>query len=185
MDAARKAFIIKHFNDAKKATKGTGIFPDTLLTQATVESKNGKSLLASKYHNYFGIKPYPKYKGQTVTFKTREEDAEGNSFYINAKFCAYNSFFEGAKGYVHFLKSNSRYSKAGVFTAENPSAQINALARAGYATENSYANILNSVLSSVSDVTKNLKSKFNPANLLLLSFGFITVYILSDDKTKI
>lgn len=49
-------FVKKHYGQALVASKGSGIFIETLLGQSILETSSGKSLLSSKYNNYFGIK---------------------------------------------------------------------------------------------------------------------------------
>ena len=166
MQLTRAQFIQKHFAAAKKATKNTGIFTDTLITQSLIESAGkingvfypGASKLATEYNNYFGIKIYPNYSGKIAIMQTREEDAQGNEYFVNAKFCAYNSFYDSAKGYVHFLQNNARYKNAGVFSAHNAAEQIKAIVNAGYATSLSYETLLLNVLTGVQKITSNIKA---------------------------
>ena len=49
-------FVKKHYGQALVASKGSGIFIETLLGQSILETSSGKSVLSSKYNNYFGIK---------------------------------------------------------------------------------------------------------------------------------
>jgi len=181
MNETRANFITKYFSQANKATRGTGIFTDTLLTQAIIESKSGASELSKKYNNFFGIKVYPAYKGKFVEMKTREETKDGQNYFVTAKFCAYNDFFDSARGYVHFLKNNSRYVKAGVFSAKNSNEQLARIAKAGYATETSYVKILQSVLDSVSSFTK----KIQPKNFTIPLIGVSLVLVFLGTQKKL
>ena len=48
-----------------------------IVAQAIVESNWGKSLLAAKYHNYFGLKCGKNWRGKSVNLKTKEEYTVG------------------------------------------------------------------------------------------------------------
>jgi flagellum-specific peptidoglycan hydrolase FlgJ len=154
MSKAREAFIKKYGALAIEATKNTGIFPEVLLAQAIIESSRdgipGKSTLSAKYNNYHGIKAYPKWKGKTVNLKTREV-YDGNETFENGRFVVYDSIEDGFKGYVNFLKENPRYAKAGVFTANSITQQIQALKNAGYATDPEYVTLTNNIAIRVKD----------------------------------
>jgi flagellum-specific peptidoglycan hydrolase FlgJ len=58
---------------------------------------------------------------------------------------------DGFKGYVNFLKENPRYAKAGVFTANSITQQIQALKNAGYATDPEYVTLTNNIAIRVKD----------------------------------
>ena len=48
-------------------------FPSAIIAQACLESCYGRSLLSSKYHNYFGMKCGSSWKGSKAVLKTKEE----------------------------------------------------------------------------------------------------------------
>lgn len=149
----REQFIKTNYDTARSVTNGTGIFPDTLMAQAIVESQGivggdyypGESLLAKKYNNFFGIKNSAGWKGATVTLKTGEY-IDGRRVVVPGTFRVYPSFAESAKDYVNFLKTNPRYKSAGVFTASNAEEQAQRLQDAGYATDPRYASLLIKVM---------------------------------------
>jgi flagellum-specific peptidoglycan hydrolase FlgJ len=147
-------FVKKHFNDAYESAKNSGIFLETLLGQSILETSSGKSLLSSKYNNYFGIKADKSWKGRSVNMKTGEV-IDGKSVTINSNFRVYDSFKESADDYIRFLKTNPRYVKAGVFNAKNYQEQIQAIKNAGYATGTNY---VNSVVNIVRGITKDITS---------------------------
>ena len=186
----RAQFITANYAAAKKATKGSGVFIDTLMTQAILESagKVGgfyypeQSKLAKDFNNYFGIKFYPGYKGKIAIMQTREEDAQGNEYFVNAKFCAYNNFYDSAKGYVHFLQNNARYKKAGVFLAKNATEQLKAIFKSGYATALSYETLLLNVLQGVQKITSTIKET---AKNYFIPGAIITASILYLYRKKI
>jgi len=157
---AREAWVNKYYLDAVKATAGTGIFPETLLAQAIVESQRenaqgiyepGLSLNAKRANNYFGIKKYPKWKGRTVDLPTPQDAKKISTFVV------YDSVLDSFKGYVRFLQVNKRYNK--IFDAPNYSEQITRIALAGYAERDyqKYANTLNQIATSIKDYAAQVK----------------------------
>jgi flagellum-specific peptidoglycan hydrolase FlgJ len=149
-----KEFVSKYGGQAKAAANGSGIFLETILGQAILESSSGKSTLSSKYNNYFGIKANSAWKGRSVNMKTREV-FNGNSVNINSNFRVYDSFFDSAKDYINFLKVNPRYTKAGVFKARTYVQQIQAIKDAGYATGLNY---VSAVVGIVKGIQKDIYS---------------------------
>lgn len=143
--SARLDYIKKFTNVAIKAAKGTGLFPSLFLAQAILESANGKSLLASKYNNHFGIKASKGWTGKVVAINTREV-INGQEIYVKANFRYYNNPLESFKDRVKFLLQNRRYKKAGVFTAPTPEQQAQALQKAGYATDPNYSKLLSAII---------------------------------------
>ena len=80
-----------------------------IIAQAILESGWGKSSLAAKYHNYFGLKAGTLWKGKTVNMRTGEEYTPGVHTTISAYFRVYDSMEEGIKGYFEFIQL-ARYS---------------------------------------------------------------------------
>jgi flagellum-specific peptidoglycan hydrolase FlgJ len=140
-----KAFFQKYKGDAIRATAGTKIFPEVVLAAAALESRNGESLLTSKFNNFFGIKVTPNWAGGRVEMKTREV-INGKEVFINAFFRIYPSPEDSFKNYVKFI-SGARYVKAGVLKAKTPQEQTQAIAAAGYATDPNYSATLNKFIS--------------------------------------
>jgi flagellum-specific peptidoglycan hydrolase FlgJ len=75
----REQFIKTNYQKALNVTKGTGIFPETLLAMAVVESQGkgpdgnwypGQGLVAKEANNYFGIKASAAWTGKTVALPT-------------------------------------------------------------------------------------------------------------------
>lgn len=141
----RTEFIKKFSPVVIEASINTGLFPSLFLAQAILESGDGKSLLSSKYKNYFGIKADKSWKGKKVNLNTREV-IEGNSVVIGDWFRVYNNANDSFFDRVQFLIKNPRYTKHGVFTADTPQKQADALQRAGYATDPNYAQTLKNLI---------------------------------------
>ena len=106
-----------------------------IIAQAILESGWGKSTLASKYHNYFGLKCGSKWKGKSVNMITKEEYKVGTMTSIRDNFRVYDSMEDGVKGYFEFINT-SRYSNLkGVKSPEEYALRIKF---DGYATSSKY-----------------------------------------------
>jgi len=171
----KEDFFKKYYNFAVSATTGSGLSPILILSQAYVESGAGKSLLANKYNNFFGVKADKSWQGKTVILKTQEQTKTGEVYTINDKFRIYNSPGESFIEQIKFLKSNPRYTKAGLFTyPDNYAKQADTLQKAGYATDINYAKLLK-------DVSLNFVSvfnKFKPQNTLLALIPIILLFLV-------
>lgn len=152
----REEWIKIYAPAARIVTANTGIFPETLLAQAIIESSSevqggfypAQSVLAKRANNFFGIKADPSWKGKKITLVTKEY-RNGYPINVEADFRFYNDPSESFKDYVNFLNVNPRYRKAGVFDATTPEQQAEKLAGAGYATDPSYSTLLKGVIASV------------------------------------
>lgn len=110
-----------------------------VIAQAIIESAAGKSLLASKYFNFFGMKTSSSWKGASVNMKTKEEYTPGTLTTIRDYFRAYASMEEGVKGYYDFI-STTRYKNLKTATDYKTYAQM--LKADGYATSSTYVTTL-------------------------------------------
>jgi flagellum-specific peptidoglycan hydrolase FlgJ len=147
----RKEYIAKYSKDMVDACAGTGLFPSVMMAQGILESRDGNSSLAEKYNNHFGIKcecnACPCYLlGQRVNLPSKEYDSNNNAYWKNSYFRTYKNTFDGFSDRISFLKVNPRYKKNGVFSATSPQEQTAALRTAGYATDQNYAGLLNSLI---------------------------------------
>lgn len=165
-------FVKQHYGQALVASKGSGIFIETLLGQSILETSSGKSKLSSKYNNYFGIKADKSWKGRSVNMSTGEV-FNGVPVTIKSNFRVYDSFLDSAKDYIKFLKENPRYTKAGVFKANNYKEQIQAIKNAGYATGTNY---VSSVVNIVKGITDDI-ALFASENKTGLGVGAILLFV--------
>ena len=106
-----------------------------IIAQAILESGWGKSGLASKYHNYFGLKCGSSWKGKSVNMATKEEYKVGTLTNIRDNFRVYESMEAGVKGYFDFINT-SRY--ANLKGVKNPEEYVRRLKADGYATSSKY-----------------------------------------------
>ncbi len=133
MSAEKQAFIDQYSQSAVDACAGTGLFPSVMIAQALLESRFGKSLLASQYHNFFGIKADSGWKGEKVYLKNGKGDPNAYSYYR-----VYANAEDSFRDRVNFLQVQPRYAKHGVFEATTPQEQIQAMKNAGYAEAANY-----------------------------------------------
>lgn len=105
-----------------------------IIAQAIIESGADTSLLAYKFHNYFGMKCGSSWKGTSVNLKTKEEY---NSKLVNIRdnFRTYPDMISGVKGYFDFINTK-RY--ANLKTAETPEEYLKRIKEDGYATSSRY-----------------------------------------------
>ena len=110
-----------------------------VIAQAIIESAAGTSLLASKYHNYYGMKSGSSWKGKVVNLKTKEEYTPGKLTTITDGFRVYSNMEEGVKGYYDFI-STKRYSN--LKTATDYKQYATLIKADGYATSSTYVKTL-------------------------------------------
>lgn len=110
-------------------------YPSAIIAQAILESGHGKSLLASKYHNYFGLKCGSSWRGKSVNMSTKEEYASGTLTNIRDNFRVYDTMEQGVKGYFEFIGC-SRYSNLKNATSSKNYLQL--IKNDGYATNSKY-----------------------------------------------
>lgn len=154
----REEWIKSNWPAAVAATQGTGIFPETMMAMAVVESQGkvngnwfpGQGLVAKRANNYFGIKASSAWKGPTVALPTPGDADKTSTFRV------YPNFQASVADFIKFLQSNPRYKNAGVFKANSYVEQIVAIARAGYAENPNYSAVITSVANKVKDYVKNI-----------------------------
>lgn len=174
-----KEFTLKYGPIALQATKGSGIFKETATSISIKETGSGKNIT---YNNFFNIVAGKSWKGKRTPVRRDWKLVNNVKVYYDVQFRAYDTPLEAFKDFVLFLKSNERYTKAGVFTAKNYSDQIRAIAKAGYAASPTYAasliTIANGITNYFTNVSKEVVNtvKKNPgksATGLLLFIGLI------------
>lgn len=132
----QKQFIEEIAPIIKNIALGKGYdYPSAIIAQACLESNYGKSYLASKYYNYFGLKCGKSWKGKSVNLTTKEEYTEGTLTTIKDNFRVYDSMCEGVKGYFDFI-STKRYEN--LKTAKSPEEYLTIIKNDGYATSSTY-----------------------------------------------
>lgn len=116
----------------------TGLPASVVLAQAILESDWGRSLLARRNSNLFGIKAHPRHP-EAVLYTTTEY-AGGRPRREKTRFAHYESFEACLDDYARLL-ARPRYAPARAVIA-NPAAFARELQRCGYATDPRYAHKL-------------------------------------------
>ncbi len=137
-----QAFLLSIKQAAQDGWRQYGVLPSVTAAQAILESAWGKSGLATKGHNLFGIKG--SYNGQSVVMRTAEWSAAKGYYYINDAFRKYPSNYESVVDHGRFLASNSRYHN--LLWDRNYASVTAKLQQDGYATAPTYASSLNNVI---------------------------------------
>ena len=106
-----------------------------VIAQAILESAWGKSTLASKYHNYFGLKTGTGWTGKSVNMRTQEEYSPGTMTTITDAFRVYDSMEAGIKGYFEFIQYPRYKNLKGV---TSPQEYLEMIKADGYATASNY-----------------------------------------------
>jgi peptidoglycan hydrolase-like protein with peptidoglycan-binding domain len=103
----KKEFINSIKEGALKGQQEYSILPSLTIAQAILESGWGRSSLAVKAKNLFGIKAFANWKGERITLPTTEW-YNGQSTVVQADFRVYNSFSASIEDHNKLLL-NSRY----------------------------------------------------------------------------
>lgn len=140
LSSAQKKFIEQIASAVNKYKSNYGIMvASPIIAQAIIESRWGKSTLASKYHNYFGLKCGSSWKGKSVNMQTAEEYVPGVHTNIRDNFRVYDDLDAGVKGYFDFI-SYSRYANLKGVT--DPETYVKNIKADGYATSSTYVSTL-------------------------------------------
>ena len=129
-DSPQMKFINSIKSGAIKSYKETKILPSITIAQAILESNWGESNLFKESNNLFGIKADRSWKGEYVTFETKEYHSQ----MIKDKFRKYSTIEDSILDHSKFLSENKRYEEGGVFEAKTYKKQALALQESGYST---------------------------------------------------
>ena len=141
----KEAFIQKVAEKVSKYAPLYGISVHSpIIAQAIIESGWGKSGLASKYHNYFGLKCGSSWKGKSVNMTTKEEYKVGTITNIRDNFRVFDDFDDGIRGYFEFINTRRYANLKGV---KNPEEYVRRLKADGYATSSKYVDNIMRVIS--------------------------------------
>ena len=130
---ARKAYIEKYSSIAVEEMKRTGVPASITLAQGILESDAGRSRLATKANNHFGIKCRNDWKGRTIK---EDDNQRGECFRV------YPSEASSFKDHSDFLRSRDRYKSLFELEQTDYKGWAEGLKKAGYATDPAYASKL-------------------------------------------
>lgn len=132
-NAAYAAYIDKYKDLAVEQMKQYGVPASITLAQGLLESGAGRSYLARKANNHFGIKCGGGWRGPYVL---RDDD------YPDEKFRAYRSARESYEDHSVFLRNGRRYAFLFDLRRTDYKGWARGLKKAGYATNPRYADNL-------------------------------------------
>lgn len=139
-DGSVEKFVDHLYPLAKKAAAVLGVDPRALLAQSALETGWGRKVSQShsgeSSFNFFNIKADHRWQGDAVSVSTLEH-RDGMPVRERASFRAYDSAQHSFDDYVDFLMGSARYEKA--MQCSDSESFIKALAEAGYATDEQYA----------------------------------------------
>ncbi|MDO4555575.1 MAG: glucosaminidase domain-containing protein [Lachnospiraceae bacterium] len=135
---------------AQADSKESGVLASVTMAQAILESGWGKSTLAQKANNLFGMKTSLSgntWKGSTwdQTSKYKKKTAEygrsNRKYYITAAFRKYTSVSQSIGDHSAYLtgaKNGSSYRYKGLTSTTSYKKQLTIIRKGGYATSNTY-----------------------------------------------
>lgn len=129
----QRSYIEKYKDVAIREMKTYGIPASITLAQGMLESANGKSYLAVKANNHFGIKCHEDWSGKRVY---QDDDRK------NECFRSYKDADESFRDHSLFLKNRSRYAFLFEESPTDYKAWAKGLKKAGYATNRKYPQLL-------------------------------------------
>lgn len=133
----REAYIKKYKATAVKKMKKHGIPASITLAQGILESGSGKSSLAVKANNHFGIKCHKGWAGKTYIMDDDEK---------NECFRKYKSADQSFEDHSQFLTTRDRYAFLFEYKVTDYKKWARGLKKAGYATNPKYAQMLIKVI---------------------------------------
>ncbi|MEO4053223.1 glucosaminidase domain-containing protein [Solibacillus sp. CAU 1738] len=142
-------FIGEIAETARQLSADNDLYASVMIAQAILESNYGQSGLGSSpYNNLFGMKG--KYKNNSATFATSEDDGAGNMSTIQAEFRKYPSYKDSMEDYVRLLRNGVSWNKdiyKGAFKSNSNSyADATKHLTGTYATDSKYNEKLNQLI---------------------------------------
>ncbi len=126
-------YLNKYSPLAVSEMQRTGIPASITLAQGMLESGYGRSTLATKGNNHFGIKCHSSWTGAKIY---HDDNRKGECFR------AYRSVEDSYKDHSEFLVNGSRYSDLFKLSSTDYKGWAHGLKKAGYATDPNYAHLL-------------------------------------------
>ena len=127
------AYIERYKSLAVQQMYKYGIPASITLSQGLLESGAGKSLLAAKANNHFGIKAGPSWTGPVML---KDDDAVGEKFRV------YPNVLASYEDHSLFLSRGRRYASLFTLERDDYKGWAHGLKSAGYATNPRYAHLL-------------------------------------------
>jgi flagellum-specific peptidoglycan hydrolase FlgJ len=149
-----RSFIAALGPIAQADAKKSGVLASVTLAQAILESGWGKSQLAQKANNLFGMKTSLSgntWKGSTWNKKsvykkrTAEYGKNNRKYYITASFRKYSTVYQSISDHSAYLtgaKNGKSYRYKGLTSTKSYKKQLTIIRKGGYATSKTYVSDL-------------------------------------------
>lgn len=134
----QEEYIEKYSSLAVSEMKRCGVPASITLAQGLLESGAGRSVLAVKANNHFGIKCHKGWTGETINI---DDDRAGECFRV------YSSPEQSFEDHSNHLRKSERYSFLFDLDPEDYKSWARGLKKAGYATDPAYPQKLISIIS--------------------------------------
>lgn len=144
-------FIKNTYQGALSVQQKYGIPALAAMAQSAQETGWGKTVVGNMY---FGIKAGASWTGKKQLLWTHEY-INGVYTKVQAWFRAYDNAEQSFEDYAKFILSNARYKNALQYT-DDPESYIQAVAKAGYATDPNYATSIIAIINSIKKKLKKL-----------------------------
>ncbi len=159
LSALQAAFVDKFHDIAAQLGAQYGIPWEAVMAQGIIESASGTSRFAVERYNYFGLGAV---------------DSNPSAAYT------YSSPAEGWRGYFEFISNNPRYRKNGAFDYPNdPFGYIQALKRAGYATDPNYVSKISSMIKAIQN--RSSEKSWKSSGEMTGSSGSVSAHLCEDE----
>lgn len=135
-------FIADLYCPARVIADQTGCSWELILGQAAGETGWGEKCLPGT-NNVYNIKADKSWKGESKVFHVTEENAKGETVWVDDAFRVYPSYLASLNDRMKFLKDNPRYAEVDKPGIKGDYAkEARALQKAKYATDSKYADKL-------------------------------------------
>ena len=169
--SSSEAFVSSILESAKSAALELGTTPEVIIAFAALETGWGKHVIknvdGSSSHNLFGIKAHSDLEVENSVYALTNEFIDNRKIRLQQAFRRYESKAESVADFANFLKSNPRYQQA-LSVAHDPSAFIEGIHDAGYATDPNYATKVKALVKSVNAIADSLNNGTAPTPLISL-----------------
>lgn len=118
----------------------SGVPASITLAQALIETNAGRSSLATKANNHFGIKCKSTWNGRTYYHEDDDYNAKGDL--IESCFRAYGSAIESYADHSNFLRTKENYMSLFLLDRYDYKNWAYGLSKSGYATNPKYAQMI-------------------------------------------
>ncbi|MGB0893982.1 MAG: flagellar assembly peptidoglycan hydrolase FlgJ [Parashewanella sp.] len=149
-----QSFIKQLFPMATEAASKIGTKPELLIAQSALETGWGKKIIrksdGESANNLFNIKADKRWQGEKASVNTLEFE-QGVAVKQKADFRVYDNLKQSFDDFVEFISSNERYQGA-LKVASEPKQFIEALQKAGYATDPNYASKVMQVMKTIREI---------------------------------